>query len=406
VEIPFLQSAFGWAGLCRSLLGSRGGLQRVWDSFARDTGLSTDFVFTSSCRAALVLAYRALCLDGEVIVSPLTCSAALQPILAAGLRPKFADVCLDSFNLDPEAAQRSIGPRTVAIEAIYLGGNASGAAALAELARKHGLKLVEDCTHGAGARDGGCPTGTFGDAACLSFPKIVDGAGGALCGRNATWLNDARNLQSSWNTTSRLRIGLRLLRTLLTASGINLSEENVPESLLRFARRRPESPNGSTTQVNIGKCARTRSVESAWAACQLGKWRRLASGRQTAALHLKRALARHTPNVRIQLSVGGAESTYTRFYVRVPARSDDMIGLMRKHGVEVIHLSHGDGACQLRLDHDPCFSPYLDPKELPNYFQLHDHLIALPLHAAMGPTEAEKIALALKLSLAAAAGEK
>ncbi len=93
---------------------------------------------------------------------------------------------------------------------------------------------------------------------------------------------------------------------------------------------------------------------------------------------------------------------YTRFYVRVPARSDDTIAFTREHGVELIHLSHGDGTCQSRLDLDPSFSPYLDLEELPNYVRLHDHVVALPLHAAMGPPEADKIALALKSGLAAA----
>jgi hypothetical protein len=74
---------------------------------------------------------------------------------------------------------------------------------------------------------------------------------------------------------------------------------------------------------------------------------------------------------------------------------------MRKHRVEVIHLSHGDGRCQVRLDHDHLFAPYVDIKELPNYVELHDRIIALPLHPGIGAAEAERVAIALKVSLAA-----
>jgi dTDP-4-amino-4,6-dideoxygalactose transaminase len=121
---------------------------------------------------------------------------------------------------------------------------------------------------------------------------------------------------------------------------------------------------------------------------------------------MRQELLHETPEIHLQESLDGAENSYSRFYVRVPLRADHVIGLLRQKGVEAIHLSHGDGRCQERLDRNPLFTEYIKMQELPNYAQLHDNVIALPLHASIGSAEAHEIAQALGSSLRAVANKQ
>jgi dTDP-4-amino-4,6-dideoxygalactose transaminase len=401
VEIPFIDPAFGCKDLCSLLFGGENRLQRSWDAFASVMGLDHQILFTSSCRAALLLAYKSLGLRGEVIVSPLACTAALLPILSAGLRPRFADICPYTFNLCPESAKLHVGADTIAIQTIYLGGNAAGAAANSEIALANGLKLIENCAHSVGAHDKGQPVGTFGDVACFSFPKIVNGTGGGLCARSDTLRSRARDLQIAWKRTPWLRIGFRLLYAILGPSRSRLFKDFNEKSLVRFARRHVDKIDGSYGEVRLDKCSNPRATELAWAAQQLGKWNQLIAKRQAAALLLKQVLLQQVPEVQLQNSLGGTENAYARFYIRVPAPSDRMIASLRQHGIEAIHISYGSGSCQERLDRDFRFGKYVDLNELPNYVRLHDNIIALPLHSRIGLDEVLRIGVALKKSLMA-----
>lgn len=135
---------------------------------------------------ALELALRALRIGpgDEVIVPARSFFATASCVVAVGATPIFADVELDSGNLDPQSARALIGPRTRAILCVHLGGWPCDMTALRALADEHGLFLVEDCAQAHGATWDGKPVGGFGDAAAFSFctDKIMStgGEGGML----------------------------------------------------------------------------------------------------------------------------------------------------------------------------------------------------------------------------------
>src|SRR5439155_913049 len=121
----------------------------------------------------------------EVIVPAHTFIASALGPLHAGATPVACDVEDGTGLLDPEAAAAVIGPRTAAIVAVHLYGQACDMDALGALARRHGLLLVEDAAQAHGACWRGRPVGSLGDAACFSFYPSKNlgalGDGGAIC---------------------------------------------------------------------------------------------------------------------------------------------------------------------------------------------------------------------------------
>ncbi|MFR9729506.1 DegT/DnrJ/EryC1/StrS family aminotransferase [Saccharopolyspora sp. MS10] len=126
-------------------------------------------VLTSSGTAALHAAYSALGLaDGdEVIVPAYTAHPTATPLFHLRAKPVLVD-CDELGNLDPLGVEAAITPATRAIVVTHLWGVPARIEALAEIAERHGLRLVEDGSHAHGAAVGGRRVGTFGDVAAFS----------------------------------------------------------------------------------------------------------------------------------------------------------------------------------------------------------------------------------------------
>ena len=97
--------------------------------------------------------------------------------------PVFVDVQLPTYNVDPEAVARAVGPRTRAIMIAHTLGNPFDLDAITAIAQQHGMWLVEDCCDALGSTYGGRKVGTFGHVGTLSFypaHHITMGEGGAV----------------------------------------------------------------------------------------------------------------------------------------------------------------------------------------------------------------------------------
>ena len=97
-----------------------------------------------------------------------------MPALAqvAGLKVVFADVDPATFTLDPAALERAITPATRAIVPTHLYGLPCDMDAIMAIARRHDLRVIEDCAHALGATYKGRPVGTIGDAGFFSFQTL------------------------------------------------------------------------------------------------------------------------------------------------------------------------------------------------------------------------------------------
>lgn len=128
-------------------------------------------VGVSSGTAAIELVLRSLGVGpgDEVITTPFTFIATAEAISLTGATPVFADIDPHTYNLDPDAAEPAITPRTRAILPVHLYGQPAAMDRLASMARHHGLALIEDAAQAHGAELNGRRAGSLGHAACFSF---------------------------------------------------------------------------------------------------------------------------------------------------------------------------------------------------------------------------------------------
>jgi perosamine synthetase len=119
----------------------------------------------------------------EVICPPYTMSASATSILFYGGIPVFADIDPETFNISPAAIERVISSRTKAIMVVHLFGQAADMDAICAIAKKHGLKVIEDAAHAPGITYKNRPVGAIGDVGgfSLNYHKhIHTGEGGML----------------------------------------------------------------------------------------------------------------------------------------------------------------------------------------------------------------------------------
>ena len=105
----------------------------------------------------------------EVITVANTFIATAEAVTMAGATPVFADIDPASLTIDPADVERCITPRTRAIIAVHLYGRTAPMAALSAIARRHGLRLIEDACQAHGATSDGRLAGAIGDAGVFSF---------------------------------------------------------------------------------------------------------------------------------------------------------------------------------------------------------------------------------------------
>lgn len=136
---------------------------------------------TVSLRIALQAA--GLEAEAEVIVPPYTFFSTASAVVEANLVPVFADIELETFNLDPRAVEAALTPRTRAIIPVHFAGLPADMDALMAIARKRELWVIEDAAHAHGARYKNRPVGALGHVASFSFQSsknLTAGEGGIL----------------------------------------------------------------------------------------------------------------------------------------------------------------------------------------------------------------------------------
>jgi len=119
----------------------------------------------------------------EAITTPMTFCATANCVLYQGAKPVFADICLDTLNIDPDEIARRITPRTKAILPVDYAGHPPDLEPILELARRHGLVVIEDACHALGAKYGGRRVGSISHMTVFSFhpvKNITTGEGGMV----------------------------------------------------------------------------------------------------------------------------------------------------------------------------------------------------------------------------------
>ena len=169
-------------------------------AFARYCGCAEGIGTTSGTTALhLALAARGLGPGDEIIMPAFTIAATVFAALYVGATPVLVDVEPDTWTLRVDQVAVRIGPRTRAVMPVHMYGHPCDMDPLTELARRHGLWLVEDAAEVHGAEYRGKKCGGLGDAACFSFyaNKIIStGEGGMVVTNDRALAERCRSLKN------------------------------------------------------------------------------------------------------------------------------------------------------------------------------------------------------------------
>jgi dTDP-4-amino-4,6-dideoxygalactose transaminase len=132
---------------------------------------SPNAVGVNSGTDALFLALKALGIGegDEVITTPCSFIATVEAIIRCGAKPVFADVRASDSNIDPKQIERNITKKTKAILPVHLYGFVCDMKSINAIAKKHKLRVIEDCAQAIGAYHENVRVGTLSDAGCFSF---------------------------------------------------------------------------------------------------------------------------------------------------------------------------------------------------------------------------------------------
>lgn len=170
----------------------------------------------------------------EVITVPFTFVASVAAILYTGAKPVLVDIDPGSFNMNPAAIGAAITPRTKVIMPVHLYGQTADMDPILDIARRHGLIVIEDAAQAHGAKYKNRPAGTLGDIGCFSFYPTKNlgayGEGGAVTTNNPDYAKKIRMLRD-WGQDSKYH---HLLR------GFNYRMEGLQGAILRVKLRHLE----------------------------------------------------------------------------------------------------------------------------------------------------------------------
>lgn len=312
---------------------------------------------TSSCTTALFLAAQVLELQpgDEVITTPQTFWVTTWPLQARGCVIRFADIEPDSLNIDPATIEPLITERTKSIWVVHYGGQAVDMDPVMDIARRHGLTVVEDCAHVAGGSYKGRALGTIGDIGCFSFHSLKNmttGEGGAFVTRDDRYAEMARALGT-----------IHVWGPMRERDDPAIGPHRQPAYYKDAHVLRSYTHDYVDGRYLVGNNYRMSELSAALGIVQLGKVDRLNARRREIAHAIDEGI-RDVPGISVQNEKSYARHVYhlyTLFYdpEAVGAPKDDFIKhLQEEEGIEIvvryfpIHLlpefralGHGYGQC-------------------------------------------------------------
>lgn len=301
-------------------------------------------VAVNSGTSALLLGLLALGIGpgDEVIVPSFSFAATANAVALTGARPVFVDIEPVHFCIDPAAVHAAVGPRTVAVMVVHLYGHPAAMDVLGDVARAHGLAVVEDAAQAHLAGFGGRRVGTFGAVAAFSFyptKNMTAGEGGmVVC------------------ADEEIARYVRLLR--------NQGMER------RYANE------------IVGFNARMTDIHAAIGRVQLDRLpERTATRRRNAALLTDR-LREAVPNGLVLPAIGAsAEPVWHQYTVRHPHR-DDLVDALARSGVPTgVYYP-------VPIHRLPAYD--LDD-DLPQTSRAAREVLSLPVHPALSAAHIEQI---------------
>lgn len=193
-------------------ISGNGPFTRQAEAILSEMHQGSSTLLTTSCTHSLEMSARLLNLNpsDEVIVPAYTFVSSASAFTWNGARPVFADIRLDTMNIDPVDAERLITERTRAICIVHYAGVGADPDKFADLGRRYSIPIIEDNAHGLGSSYKGQTLGTFGALSTLSFHETKNlscGEGGAIVINDSSLVERAEILREKGTDRSKFLRG-------------------------------------------------------------------------------------------------------------------------------------------------------------------------------------------------------
>jgi perosamine synthetase len=287
--------------------------QRLESQFAAAHGCRYA-LFMNSGTSALQLGLQALKTrfgwsDGdEVIIPAVTFVATANVVLHNAMKPVFADVEADTFNLDPRALEERITPRTRAIIPVHLLGLPAAMHPISNVARRHGLRIIEDSCEAMFAHYEGRPVGSLGDIGAFStYPGhlLATGVGGFATTNDPNLADHLRSLMNHGRDQEWMPAAVQ-------AATVDETQDHAALGAFSFP--------------NLGHSARCTEMEAALGIGQLARADQMISRRRQIAAHFSSALEKYSDD--LQLPACPPNRTHSYMVYGLVVRNKDKRGLM------------------------------------------------------------------------------
>jgi dTDP-4-amino-4,6-dideoxygalactose transaminase len=284
----------------------------------------------------------------EVITTPFTFVATANTISHAGATPVFVDIDPRTFNLVPEQVEKAVTARTKAIIPVHLFGQPAAMEPILEVARRHGLKVVEDAAQAIGAEENGHRAGSWGDAGCFSFYPT-------------------KNLGAYGD------------------GGMVTTNDPAVAEKVDILRRQ-----GGKTKYHseiLGFNSRLDEIQAALLGVKLRHLDAWTTGRQRVARRYDALLAGVT--VTTPYERPGVRHVYHQYTIRAPRR-DELQAFLKKQGIGTMVYY------PVPLHRQPLYSHLNYPAgSLPNSEQAADEVLSLPIYPELTDAQVEAVAEAI-----------
>jgi dTDP-4-amino-4,6-dideoxygalactose transaminase len=306
-------------------------------------------VATTSGATALELSLHILGIGqgDEVIIPSFTHPATGNCILSVGAKPVFADINLETLNIDPQSIKSVISKKTKGVIAVSQFGNPVDIQAILELQKKHGFHLIEDAACSVGSKLGNRMVGTQADLSCFSFhPRkiITTGEGGMIVSNNKRFEKKIRSIKN---------FGL-------------VKNKN------------------QFIQKTWGTNSKMTDIQASIGLAQLDKVERIIKDRISKAQYYSK-LFESIKEITIPFTQKGTRHSYQTYCLLINKKNqrDKLMSYLKK-----FHIETRIGTYALHLE--PAFSKYVI-KDLPNSAYAYKNGLAIPLHYELAVEDQEFI---------------
>ena len=345
-------------------------------------------IITDSCRTSLYLAHKFSNNDSKLVhVSPLTCSSAISPIIAAGKAPSFTKVDRDTLLSDEQNLMELIRDQKGSVQTIGLGGNLNQMDKIKKACKDSNTLLIEDCAQSFGSSFNGQQSGSFGDISCFSLSKNLYSLGGGIIA-----LNDKKTYGKILRFYDRLSVQsnkvsyYKILKYLFDTNSNRFIFKHLYKALMKFTRKKQKDELFFFRNLKKPNLLTINSIYF-----QLLRFKGMNKRRTQNAEYIINNLHSNDYFTKQKIE-SNVKSSFVRLYLSSIKKTLTVNSASNELGIQCRHLKSRYGnLMQDRFDEKNLTMPFINKSLSDAYFSIHDNLISIPLSSKMSHSDKNKI---------------